>query len=327
MGANKLTSWGGVVILPLTLGIIVVPPAAAAEKAASVYRIGYVSGGASGSAPDKAFVQELRALGWIEGQNITIDYRWAEGDFTRIDDLAADLVRRKIDVMVVSSVSGYGGFFAQRAPRTIPIVALDPLGGNLASLARPHGNLTGFNLMSADLGAKRLQLLKEILPRVSRVDVLLRRGSSGALGEMHAAAKALGVVLRFVDVTDASQFESAFSTVARHRAGAIIVTSNDLFLLHRKEIADLATKHRLPAMYEFKEHIEAGGLIAYGVSLTDTVQRAAVYVDKILKGAKPVDLPIEQPTKFELVINLKTAKALGLKIPQSLLIRADEVIQ
>jgi putative ABC transport system substrate-binding protein len=304
-----------------------VPPATAAEKPASVYRIGYVGGGAPGSAPDKAFVQELRALGWIEGQNIAIDYRWAEGDFTRIDDLADDLVRRKIDMIVVSSVSLHGGFFAQRAPRTIPIVALDPYGGNLARLAKPGGNLTGFSLMSPDLGAKRLQLLKELLPRVSRVAVLLRRGAPGVLGEMQTAATALGVVLRVVDVTDPSQFESAFSTMARDRVGAIIVTSNDLFLLHRKQIADLATKRRLPAMYEFKEHIEDGGLMAYGISLTDTLRRAAVYVDKILKGAKPGNLPIEQPTKFELVINLKTAKALSLKIPQSIMIRADEAIQ
>jgi putative ABC transport system substrate-binding protein len=237
------------------------------------------------------------------------------------------LVRRKIDMIVVSSVSLHGGFFAQRAPRTIPIVALDPYGGNLARLAKPGGNLTGFSLMSPDLGAKRLQLLKELLPRVSRVAVLLRRGAPGVLGEMQTAATALGVVLRVVDVTDPSQFESAFSTMARDRVGAIIVTSNDLFLLHRKQIADLATKRRLPAMYEFKEHIEDGGLMAYGISLTDTLRRAAVYVDKILKGAKPGNLPIEQPTKFELVINLKTAKALSLKIPQSIMIRADEAIQ
>jgi len=315
------------IILPLILGIFVVPPAAAVEKPANIYRIGYVGGGASGSAPERAFVQELRALGWIEGQNIAIDYRWAEGDFTRIDELAADLVGRKIDVLVVDSVSLYGGFFAQRVPSTIPIVALDPLGGNLASLARPGGNLTGISLMSPDLGAKRLQLLKETLPRVSRVDVLLRRGAPGVFGEMLVAAKALGVVLRFVDVTDASEFTSAFSTVARDRAGAIIVTSNDLFLLHRRQIADLAAKHRLPAMYEFKEHVEDGGLMAYGVSLANVLRRAAVYLDKVLKGAKPGDLPIEQPSRFELVINLKTAKTLGLTFPGSVLIRADEVIQ
>ena len=238
-----------IVIVALALTVMGVPPAAAAEKPASIYRIGYVGGGASGSVPDKAFVQELHALGWIEGQNITIDYRWAEGDFTRIDDLADDLVRGKIDVIVVSSVSLQGGFFSQRAPRTIPIVALDPYGGNLAILARPGGNLTGISLMSADLGAKRLQLLKETLPRVSRVAVLLRRGAPGVLGEMQTAATALGVVLRVIDVTDPSQFESAFSTMARDRIGAIIVTSNDLFLLHRKQIADLAMKHRLPGMY------------------------------------------------------------------------------
>jgi putative ABC transport system substrate-binding protein len=322
-----MTWWASAVILPLTLSVIVVPPAAAAERPASVYRIGYVGGGASSSAPDKAFVQELRALGWIEGQNIVIDYRWAEGDFTRIDDLADDLVGRKVDLIFVSSVSLHGGFFAQRAPRTIPIVALDPYGGNLARLARPGGNLTGFSLMSPELGAKRLQLLKEVLPRVSRIGVLLRRGAPGVLGEMQSAATALGVVLRVLDVTDSSQLESAFSTMARDRAGAIIVTSNDLFLLHRRQIADLARQRRLPAMYEFREHIEDGGLMAYGVSLTDAHRRAAVYVDKILKGAKPADLPVEQPTKFELVINMKTAKALGLKIPQSVLIRADEVIR
>jgi len=324
---DKMTWWEGVIILPLTLAIIVVPPAIAAVKPASVYRIGYVGGGAPGTARDKAFVQELSALGWIEGQNIAIDYRWAEGDFTRIDELAEDLVGRKIDMLVISSVSSHAGFFAQRAPRTIPMVALDPREWSLASLARPGGNLTGISLMSADLDAKRLQLLKETLPRVSRIDVLLRRGAPGVFGEMLAAARALGVVFRFVDVTDASEFDSAFSRVARDRPGAIIVTSNDLFLHHRKQIADLAAKHHLPAMYAFKEHVEGGGLMAYGVSLTDSLQRAAVYVDKILKGAKPADLPIEQPTKFELVINLKTAKALGLTIPPSVLIRADEVIQ
>jgi putative ABC transport system substrate-binding protein len=322
--------WSGlteIAILALAFGILSVPPSLAAEKPTGVYRIGYIGGGVFGSASDSAFVQELRVLGWIEGQNIAIEYRWAEGDFTRIDELAADLAGRKIDVIVVGSISLYGGFFAQRAPRTIPIVALDPLGGNLTRLANPGGNLAGVSLMSADLGAKRLQLLKELLPRVSRIDVLLRRGAPGVLGEMHAAAMALGVVLRFVDVTDASEFESAFSRVAKDRAGAIIVSSNDLFLLHRKQIADLATKRRLPAMYEFREHTEAGGLISYGVSLSDSLRHAAGYVDKILKGAKPADLPVEQPAKFELVINLKTAKALGITIPRSLLIRADEVIQ
>jgi putative ABC transport system substrate-binding protein len=314
-------------IVALALGVTVVPPATAAQKPASLYRIGYVGGGAPGSAHDKAFVQELGALGWTEGQNIAIDYRWAEGDFTRIDELAEDLVLRKVDLLVISSVSSHAGFFAQRAPRTIPMVALDPREWSLASLARPGGNLTGISLMSVDLDAKRLQLLKEALPRVSRVDVLLRRGAPGVFGEMLAAAKALGVVLRFVDVTDASELDSAFSTVVKDRAGAIVVTSNDLFLLHQKRISDLATKHRLPAMYSFKEHIEDGGLMAYGVSLADSLRRAALYVDKILKGAKPGDLPIEQPIKFELVINLKTAKALGLTIPQSILLRADEVIQ
>jgi putative ABC transport system substrate-binding protein len=231
---SKMIWWGGAVILLLTLWIFVVPPAAAAEKPASVYRIGYVGGGAPGSARDKAFVQELGALGWIDGQNIAIDYRWAEGDFTRIDELAEDLVRRKTDMLVIRSVSSHAGFFAQRAPRTIPMVALDPREWSLASLARPGGNLTGISLMSVDLDAKRPQLLKETLPRVSRVDVLLRRGAPGVFGEMLAAAKTLGVVLRFVDVTDASELDTAFSTVARDRAGAIIVTSNDLFLLHRR---------------------------------------------------------------------------------------------
>jgi putative ABC transport system substrate-binding protein len=316
-----------ILIVGLALSLVRVPVAAATEKPASVYRIGYVGGSASGSAPDNVFVKELRAIGWIEGQNIAIDYRWAGGDFTRIDNLAEDLGGGKIDVIVVSRVSLYGGFFAQRFPRTIPIVAFDPLGGNLGILARPGGNLTGISLMSADLGAKRLKLLREILPRLTRVDVLLRRGASGVVGEMHTAATGLGVLLRFVDVTDPSEFESAFSTVARDRAGAIIETSNDLFLFHRKQIADLALKRRLPAMYEFREHVEDGGLMSYGADLAELHRRAATYVDKILRGAKPGDLSVEQPTKFELVINLKTAKTMGLTFPQSVLIRADEVIQ
>src|SRR5213594_1479201 len=319
----------------LTLGTLSRSLAAEAQeyKAGKVARIGLLSQGSptSGQHIREAFRQGLREVGYVDGQNIVIEYRYAEGKAERLPDLAAELLRLKVDVIVAGGTPA--PLAAKRATRTIPIVmaaAGDPVGtGLVASLAQPGGNVTGLSNFSAELTGKRLQLLKEVVPGVSRVAVLWNAANPVAallMRETEAAARTLGVQVQSLEVRGLDDFENALPAAISGGAGALFVIDDPLVFSSRMRIADFAARNRLPATAFYKEFAKAGGLMAYGPNLTDQFRRAAIYVDKILKGAKPADLPVEQPTKFELVINLKTAKALGLTIPQSVLLRADQVI-
>ena len=317
-------------------GLLAAPLAAEAQPREKLPRVGYLSPG-SPSEPLRrrrleAFRQGLRELGYVEGQNIVIEPRWAEGKYDRYPALAADLVRLKVDVIV--PVGGAATQAVQQATRTIPIVmslVLDPVGSGLVpSLARPGGNVTGTSFMGPDLVGKQLQLLKEVVPKVSRV-ALLRNpanpASAPGLHEAEAAARALGVRLQALEARNPQEIDSAFAAMTRERAGALLILADPIFGNQRRQIAELAAKRRLPGIYVgTPEYAEAGGLMVYGPNELDLNRRAAIYVDKLLKGAKPADLPVEQPTKFELVINLRTAKAIGLTIPPSLLQRADQII-
>ena len=314
--------------------ILATPLAAEAQQAGKVYRVGYLSTPTRESVERalEAFLRALQKLGWVEGQNLIIEYRWAEGKVERLPALAAELVRLKVDVIVAPATSG--ALAAKKATSTIPIVMIfptDPVAlGLVASLRRPGGNITGTTFTAGpEIFGKQLQILKETIPHASRVAVLWNPTDTSALQvrEVEAAARSLHISLQHVDARGPEEFDSAFAAMARQRADALLVGGTATFLVHRTRLAELAVKSRLPSMWNFRESVEAGGLMAYAVNMTDFVGRAAVYVDKILKGAKPADLSIEQPTKFELIFNLKTAKALGLTIPQSLLLRADEVIQ
>ncbi len=318
-------------ILTLVLGTVALPPLADAQQPTKVPRVGFLAWGSPPPADRYAepFRQGLRELGYVEGQNIVVEYRWAEGRSDRAADLAAELVRLRVDVIVawVSSAIKAAG----NATRTIPIVmgaAADPVGmGLVASLARPGGNITGPSGMSPDLAGKRLELLREVLPGVSRVAFLFYTKAGGwrFVEETQVAAQKLGVQIQPVGVGGPEEFESAFAAMRRERAGALIV--EPFFTSDRRQIVDLAAKHRLPTISDFREFPEAGALMSYGPNARERYRRTATYVDKILKGAKPADLPVEQPTRFEMVINMKTAKALGLTFPPSILIRADQVIQ
>ncbi len=313
------------------------PLAPEAQQAAKIARIGYLAVSNLAASPHliEAFRQGLRDLGYVEGRNVVIEYRSAEGKFERLPALAAELVALKVDVIVTSSTEGV--LAAKQATRTLPIVIAavgDPVASGLVtSLARPGGNVTGLSALSPELVEKGLELLKQAVPRVSRVAVLWQPGGLGERTEQDilkaadVAGRALGVRLQVVEVRGPADFDRAFSDMTRARAGALAVLPGTMFIIERRRLVDLAAKNRLPAVYPLREFVDAGGLMAYGASLADLFRRAAIYVDKILKGAKPADLPVEQPTKFELVINLKTAKALGLTIPPSVLGRADEVVQ
>ncbi len=317
-------------------GLLAAPLAAEAQPREKVPRVGYLSPGSSSDPARRrrfeAFRQGLRELGYVEGQNIAIESRWAEGKYDRYSALAADLVRLKVDVIV--AVGGRATQDAQQATRTIPIVmsvVIDPVGSGLvASLARPGGNVTGLTIMASDLIGKQLELLKEVVPKVSRVALLwnpANPGSAPQLRQAEAAARALGVRLQPLEARGPQEIDSAFAAMTRERAGALLILPDAIFGNQRRQIAELAAKRRLPSLLGVGEYAEAGGLMTYSANNLDLERRAATFVDKILKGAKPADLPVEQPAKFELVINLRTAKAIGLTIPQSLLRRADEVIQ
>ena len=278
------------------------------------------------------FFQGLRDLGYVDGRSIAIDYLSVDGKAERFPALAADCVRLKADVIVVTTTPGAQA--AKNATRTIPIVLLalgDPVAtGLVTSLARPGGNVTGVTQMSSGLAAKRLELLKEAVPRISRVLVLSYLVDAIAppqVKELETAARSLGVKLLVQDIRTADDLPAAFDAGARERVEGFLTTAESVFVVQRKRVVELAAQHRMPGMYPYRLVVDAGGLMAYDSYTSELQTRAAIYVDKILKGAKPADLPIEQPTKFELVINLKTAKALGLTIPQSLLRRADELIQ
>jgi putative tryptophan/tyrosine transport system substrate-binding protein len=314
-------------------GLLAAPLAAEAQQAAKVPRIGWLSV-YPGISP-QAFRQGLRDLGYVEGRNVVIEYRDAGGKPERFPALAAELVALKVDVILVGSTPQ--ALAAKQATKTIPIVFIgtaDPVGSGLVtSLARPGGNVTGSSNLGQELVGKRLEQLTQAVPGVSRVAVLWHPGTLGDRTEKEmlkaadVAARAVGVGLQFVEARGPADLDRAFSDMTTARAGALTVLPSNMFTNERRRLVDLAAKTRLPAVYPWRDFVDAGGLMSYGPNLADLNRRAATYVDKILKGAKPDDLPVEQPTKFELVINLKTAKALGLTIPQSVLGQADEVIQ
>ena len=317
-------------------GLLAASLAVQAQQAAKIARIGLLGNDPVGGAHLlEAFRQGLRDLGYVEGRNVVIEDRSAEGKPERLPALAAELVALKVDVILATTV--LTAVAAKQAIKTIPIVffaAADPIrSGLVTSLARPGGNVTGLSVLAPDLVGKGLQHLTQAVPGVSRVAVLSRPGALGErtdkdmLKGADVAARALGVRLQYVEARRPADFDRAFSAMTRAHAGALTVLPSPMFFNERRRLVDLAAKHRLPAGYPWREGADAGGLISYGPSIADLYRRAATYVDKILKGAKPGDLPIEQPTKFELMINLKTAKALGLTIPQSLLRQADQVIE
>jgi putative ABC transport system substrate-binding protein len=304
-----------------------------AQQAKKVPRIGYLQIGSQLGPTGEAFLQGLRDLGYVEGKSILIEYR---GDPQRSEDrlleFAADLVRLKVDVIV--ALSPPAALAAKNATKTIPIVmrsTSDPIqAGFVASLARPGGNITGVTSISTDLYGKRLELLKEVIPRLSRVGVLRnpdRSAEASNSKEMEIAARSLDLRLQFLEVRSSNDFENAFRAAGKARAEALITIRTPLINGQKKRVADLAMKSRLPAIYDDREYIDAGGLMSYGTDLADLHRRAATYVDKILKGAKPADLPVEQPTKFEFIINLKVAKQIGLTIPPNVLARADKVVR
>jgi putative ABC transport system substrate-binding protein len=313
-----------------TLALLVAPSGIEAQRAGKVPVIGLVRPGSPPDPNAEGFRQGLRELGYVEGQNLVIEYRWAEGKPDRVPALTADLVRLKVDVIVPAGEPG--ALAAKQATGTIPIVVpvmSDPVGtGLVASLARPGGNVTGSSLLAPELAEKRMQLLKEALPHVSRVAIVRDPGLAPTdLRATEAAGRALGLRLQILEARDLNDFETALAPAKRGQVQALDVLSSPIFYANRAGIVDLVAKTRLPAMYEHRDFLTAGGLMAYGPNLVDLFRRAAYTVDRILKGAKPADLPIEQPTKFELFINLKTAKALGLTIPLAVLARADEVIE
>jgi len=325
-----------IIICLLTTALLSIAPSVEAQQPGKVPRIGFLDQStASGMAGLlEAFRQELSKLGWIEGKNLTIEYRFAEQKNERLPELAADLARLKVDLIVVTGTAP--ALAAKRATSTIPIVmtvASDPVGSGLvANLARPGGNVTGNSSLGTELNTKRLEILKDAVPKLARVG-LLRPAGSGAGGdlqlkELRPAALALKLKLDEIETQpDAKGLESAFQTAKQKQVNAIMTTATPRFFVERKRIVELAGKYRLPAIYFQKEFVDAGGLMSYGADYTDLYRRAAVYVDKILKGAKPADLPVQQATKFEFVINLKAAKQIGLTIPVDVLARANKVIK
>jgi putative ABC transport system substrate-binding protein len=323
-------------LLTSLVGALAAPLAAEAQQPATLPRIGFLLP-ASLSDPrippfTQAFRQGLRELGYVEGQSIAIEFRWAEGQYDRLPGLAAELIRLKVNLIVAAGLPAVQA--TKQATETIPIILMnvyDPAaGGIVASLARPGGDITGLSLMSPELVGKQLELFKEVVPKVSRVAYLGNPATQShalLVRQAQDAARALGVRLQPLEARDPSEIDRAFAAITTERAGAVIVLVDTVLLDHRARIADHAIRRRLPTVFGVNQFAEAGGLLAYGPNLSDQYRRAATYVDKILKGAKPGDLPVEQPTKFELVINMKTAKALGLTIPPLLLARADQIIE
>jgi len=319
----------------LILALLVLPTALGAQSPGKVVRIGLLDFGASNPSSEarwKPLRDRLRELGYVEGQNVAFEPRWGNGQVDRLPGLAAELVNLKVDIVVTAT--GEASLAAKRATSSIPIVfatSPDPVRlGLVASLARPGANVTGVISLSSDLSGKRVEFLKQMIPRAARIAVLSdpeNRSSEFILRDAESVAKSLGVVVQSVDARGPKEFDAAFSAMKRARADAVFLGVNSPFLAHRRRLAELAVSYRLPMMTPAREYAEAGALVSYGTDYPDRFRRAATYVDKILKGAKPGDLPIEQPTKFELVINLKTAKLIGLTIPQSVLGRADELIQ
>jgi putative ABC transport system substrate-binding protein len=320
--------------LTLLSGAVAAAPLAAAQEARKLPRVGFLGNSTATLEANLVgpFRDGLRDLGYVEGRTILVEYRWGEGNYERFPSLIAELIALKVDVIVTAGTPA--SLAVKKATTSIPLVMVavgDPVGSGLvASLARPGGNITGLTSISPDLEGKRLELLREVIPGVSHIAVLWNSVSSSQViqeKEVQAAAQRLRMKVLSLGVRSSEQIENAFATIVRERPGALLVLADRLFLHHRDRIMDFAAKQGLPGVHAYRELVESGGLMSYGPSYASMHRRAADYVDKILKGAKAGDLPIEQPAKFELVINLKTAKALGLTIPQSLLLRADEVIQ
>jgi ABC-type uncharacterized transport system substrate-binding protein len=325
-------------LVTLTLSLLMVAPTTEAQPVAKIPRVGVLS---AGSPPPRApspsgleaFRPGLRDLGYIEGQNILLEWRWAEGREERLSDLAAELVGLPVDLIVATTTRAVQA--AQHATRTIPIVMVvsaDPVAsGFVASLARPGGNITGMSIMAPEVSGKRLELLRDLRPGIARVGILLNPAQPGSrinVQGLEVAAQSLGLQLSIVEVRSAEAFESAFAAIGKAGADALLVLPDPLLLdPHRRDIAALALQHRLPTMYGWRHFVEAGGLMSYGPRLPDMYRRAAYHVDRIVKGVKPADLPVEQPTQFELVLNLQTAEALGVALPQHLLVFADEVLR
>jgi putative ABC transport system substrate-binding protein len=321
-------------ISTVTLGLLAAPLAAGAQPAGKLWRVGYLSSSSAERERARlaAFQQGLRELGYLEGKNISIEQRYAGGEFERLPELAAELARLKVDIFVVAGAPA--AHAAQKASSVIPIVMIavaDPVGmGLVASLARPGGSITGLSDFNTGVVAKRLELLREVVPSVSRVAVLLNPTNPSNPPQLkltQAAAATLGVTLLAFEANRADAIDRAFVAIKTERAGALIVIGDPMLGTHAKRIVELSTRNRLPAIYWIREFPDAGGLMSYGAKFDDLWRQAATYVDKILKGAKPGELPVEQPTTFELVINLKTASALRLTIPQSVLLRADRLIE
>jgi len=317
-------------VLALAVSLLVAPLAAEAQTAAKVWRIGLIV--VAPASPLEALSQGLRELGYVEGQNLIVERRYSEGRAERFSEFAAELVRAKVDLIIVNTTPA--AIAAKKATTTIPIVfptAIDPVAaGVVASLARPGGNVTGLSMLAPELSPKRLELLKQVIPGLSRVAILWNAANpANALPwkETQGAGRALGVVLQSREVAGPNDFEAAFAMMTKEHPEALLVFGDALIAQHEKQIVNFVTQKHIPNSFPWREPVVDGGLMSYGPSRADLFRRAAVFVDKIFKGAKPADLPIEQPTKFELVINLKTARALGLTIPQSLLLRADELIQ
>lgn len=318
----------------MTLGALARPLAAEAQESTTRPRVAFL--GAESSYTNQhfldAFRQGMREHGYVDGQNMILEARWADGRSERFPELVGELIRLKASVIVTVSLGA--AMAAKNSTTAIPIVfiASDPLGSGLVpSLARPGGNLTGFSLfLGEDFSSKWLELLREVIPKISRVAVLLNRANPASIGYLkvlQGAAQKLGITLQPQDVRDPGQFDGAFAAMVVARAQGLVVVVDPLTVRHRGRIVDLAAKNRLPAVYGFREFVDAGGLMAYGVNVPYLCRRAAGYVDKILKGAKPGELPVEQPTTFETIVSLKTARALGLSIPHSVLLRADQVIE
>ena len=307
---------------------------AEAQQPMKIPRIGYLSGTSfsANSARIEAFRQGLRELGYVEGKNIVIEYRYAAGKPDRLSQLAAELVRLKVDVIVTAGPAVTRP--AKEATSTIPIVMgydNDPVGNEfVASLSHPGGNITGLSSLAPEISGKQLELLKEIIPKLSRVAVLGQStypGNAQSLRDTELAASAFGIELQNLDIQDSKDIENAFREASKGRAGAVLLLANPVVFSQRAQVVDLAAKSRLPAMYWSSEFVEGGGLMTYSVSVTDLFRRAATYMDKILKGAKPAELPVEQPKKFDFLVNLKAAKQIGLAIPPNVLARADRVIR
>ncbi len=320
------------IVVTAALAILVTPLAAAAQPPTKVPRLGVLCPVACTGSSLKAFLEGLRDHGYVEGRTLAIEYRAGEGRYDTLPGLAADLVRSKVDLIV--GMNNPTGLAAQHATKTIPIVMA--LSGNadqlglIASLARPGANITGLTILHSDLEPKRLEMIKDCVPGVTRVAVLSNPANPShrpALKDIEAAGRSLALRLQALEARDSDEIEKAFSAMGRERAGALLVQTDPVFDAHRERIVALAMKGRLPTISMNRDFAQAGGLMAYGPDYPLMFRRAADFVDKILKGAKPGDLPVEQPTRFELVINLKTAKALGLTFPQSILVRADTVIE